>query len=240
MRRFPVPAHGGIRRAGASIDFRKEEVLATLSRKIFKSEALLYPAVLVVFGALSFMRNFVWTDEIALWRDASSKSPGIARALNNFGDALRIERRYEEAIPVFIRAIKNDPWYVEPHYNLAASFVGTERYDDAIPEFDTVLRINAVLKGGHFGERFSSRNELGAHANLGNIYNVKGMLGEAVSHYKEAIAISKDDASVRFNLAITYKRLGMLKEAKAEFEEVLRINPSDEGARQNLSIIGGR
>ena len=205
-----------------------------------RAENFILFAAILVFSLAAFSRNFVWTDGVSFWRDAAGKSPHEARPLNNLGSALMTAGRYDEAIAELKNSVKADPWYPESHFNLGVCYLKKGLLDDAIPEFDKVIGINAVLKGGHFGEAFSPRNEVGAHANLGNIYNVKGMLGEAVSHYKEAIAISKDDASVRFNLAITYKRLGMLKEAKAEFEEVLRIDPSDEGARQNLSIIGGR
>ncbi|HKZ46472.1 MAG TPA: tetratricopeptide repeat protein [Thermodesulfobacteriota bacterium] len=76
-----------------------------------------------------------------------------------------------------------------------------------------------------------------AYADLGNIYNIKGMLDRAISHYTEALRIAPKDTSTRFNLALTYKRSGNMSKAKAEFEEVLRLNPEDEGARRNLQEL---
>ena len=105
---------------------------------------------------------------------------------------------YDEAIAELKNLVKADPWYPESYFNLGVCYLKKGLLDDAIPEFDMVLRINAVLKGGHF-ERAARETNSGAHANLGNIHNVKGMSENAVSHYKEAIAVSKDDASVRFN-----------------------------------------
>jgi superkiller protein 3 len=137
-------------------------------------------------------------------------------------------------------AIREDPWYIEPHFNLAIAFIKTVRFDEAIPELKEVLRINSVLKKGHYGEEIYPRLELEAHANLGNIYSSKDMYEDAVLHYREGLKLAPGDTSTRFNLAVTYKRMGRLDEARAEFEEILRVDPTDRGARWNLKMLGRR
>lgn len=170
-----------------------------------------------------------------LWSDIAEKTVTKVRVYNNLGDAFLETGKYDEAISYLKFAVKADPWYLEPHYNMAVSYVKKKQYDEAIPEFEEVLRINDVLKKGHYGSRERPRHEVVAHANLGNIYNMKGMFDRAISHYKDALDIDPKDVSTRFNLAMTYKMLGDISRGRAEFEEVLRINPDDREARRNLA-----
>ncbi|MFZ3073374.1 MAG: tetratricopeptide repeat protein [Thermodesulfobacteriota bacterium] len=206
---------------------------------IKKTELIIFAALLSGFIVAAWFRNGVWKDEITFLTDVSSKSPHIARAHINLGNAFMNAGLYDTAIGHLKNSLASDPWYAESHYNLGVSYLKTGRFDEAIPEFIEALRINEVLRKGHFGEGVSLRNELGARVYLGNIYNVKGMFLDAVSHYMAALAISPDDASVRYNLALTLKKMGRIGDAKKEFEEVLRINPGDNEARGNLQALGG-
>jgi tetratricopeptide (TPR) repeat protein len=198
-------------------------------------------AVLVIcVSVAAFQRNLIWTMPVVLWSDVVRKSPLEARPHNNLGRALLASGRYDEAIPSLHLAVRADPRYMEPHYNLALSYIKTGRLDEAVPELKEVLRINKVLKRGHFGEKYKPDYDLKAYGDLGNIYSVKGMFGDAIFHYREALKLYPNDTAIRFNLALTYRRLGMLKEAREEFEEILKIDPTDDGAMWNLKMLGGR
>ena len=153
------------------------------------------------------------------------------------GNALISVERCDDAIPPLLLSIKADPLYIEPHSNIAMCYVKKGRFDDAIPKFEEVLRINAVLKKGHYGVQAVLKLDLQAHSNLGNIYNIKGMTDKAIFHYKEALNINPKDTSTRFNLAMTYEAIGMLKEAMAEFDGVLKIDTADEGARRGVERL---
>ncbi|MBI5560641.1 MAG: tetratricopeptide repeat protein, partial [Deltaproteobacteria bacterium] len=202
-----------------------------------KAESIIILVLLIILSAAAFKRNSYWDADTALWRDASDKSPGKARPSNNLGSALANAGRCEDAVPVLRLAIKSDQWYIEPHYNLAVCYIKKGSFDEALPELLFVLKINDVLKSGHYGASAAPRYELGANSNLGNIYHAKGMLSEAVSHYKEALLLDSNDTGTRFNLAITYKKMGRVEEAVKEFEEVLALNPGDDEARRNLSYL---
>ncbi len=193
--------------------------------------------IILLFGALSYRRNAVWRDGVSLWSDVVAKSPRESRPHNNLGDALIDRGMYREALEVLDLAVKADPWYVEPHYNKAISYIRLREYDMAREELEKVLDINDTLKAGHYGVRAMPKYELQANANLGNILTLKGDLYGAVRHYRAALELSPDDKSIHYNLGLTYKRLGMASEAGAEFEEVLRIDPHDDGAKWNLMLL---
>ncbi|GEM_PF-3054002 len=199
---------------------------------------IIFTALLIILSIVTIKRNHIWQNDIAFWSDVARKSPGIARPHNNMGSALLNVDRCDDAVPSFLLSIKADPWYIEPHSNIAMCYIKKGRFDDAIPKFEEVLRINAVLKKGHYGVQAASKLDLQAHSNLGNIYNIKGMTDKAIFHYKEALNINPKDASTHFNLAMTYEAIGMLKEAMAEFEEVLKTDPTDEGARRGIERLG--
>ncbi len=198
---------------------------------------IIFAALLIALSITTIKRNSMWQNAITFWSDVAGKSPGEARPHNNMGSALIIAGRCDDAMPSLLLSIKADPWYIEPHYNIALCYIKKGRFDDAIPKLEEVLRINAVLKKGHYGVQTASRLDLQAHSNRGNIYNIKGMTDKAIFHYKEALNINPKDTSTQFNLAMTYEAIGMLKEARAEFEEVLKTDPTDKGARRGVERI---
>ena len=93
-------------------------------------------ALLLVLASffISYERNLLWKDEIVLWRDVISKSAKSARGLNNLGSALVNRNMFREAIEPLSLSITIEPRHLEPHFNLANSYLrsgmidGTEGY----------------------------------------------------------------------------------------------------------------
>lgn len=208
-----------------------------MTASISKREAAVSVILLLILSIVVRGRNHAWGNEITFWSDVAGKSPNKTRAHNNLGNALINAGRCDEAIFSLRLAIRADQWYIEPHYNIALCHIKKGLYDEAIPELEEVLRISAILKKGHYGAAVQPRYEMQAYADLGNIYNVKGMLDRAIFYYTEALRIAPKDISTHFNLALTYKRSGNMSKARTEFEEVVRLNPEDEGARRNLQEL---
>jgi protein O-mannosyl-transferase len=70
---------------------------------------------------LTFARNEVWLTPLALWQDALGKSPQKARVYLNVGYALHREKRIEEAIPFYCKALAIDPRNLQAQINLNAA-----------------------------------------------------------------------------------------------------------------------
>jgi tetratricopeptide (TPR) repeat protein len=78
-------------------------------------------AVAVTLCILTYQRNQVWRTPLTLWRDALAKSPGKARPYANVGTALHREKRIDEAISFFCKALAIDPGYKRAEANLNAA-----------------------------------------------------------------------------------------------------------------------
>lgn len=74
--------------------------------------------LLITLATATHLRNRVYQDEVGFWDDTAAKSPHNARAFNNLGYALALEKRNAEADAAFSRALELDPGYVKAKINL--------------------------------------------------------------------------------------------------------------------------
>src|SRR5438067_1618274 len=81
--------------------------------------------------------------------------------------------------------------------------------------------------------RYNHDNAL-AHNNLGNALEQKGLLDEAMFHYRKAVELSPDYADAEYNLGRALFRKGQIDEAIACWQKTLSIHPDDADAHANL------
>jgi len=93
------------------------------------------------FTYLTYERNKVWRDDIALWKDATEKAPDNARAYNNLGRAYGARGRDIEAIEEFKKAVKLLPNYALAHMNMAVSYSRLDMVSAAEFHFKEALRL---------------------------------------------------------------------------------------------------
>jgi tetratricopeptide (TPR) repeat protein len=87
---------------------------------------------------------------------------------------------------------------------------------------------NATARG-----RYNHGNAL-AHNNLGNALEQKGLLDEAMFHYRKAVELSPDYADGEYNLGRALFREGQIDEAIACWQKTLSIHPDDADAHANF------
>lgn len=75
-------------------------------------------AVLALTGLATHLRNEVYRDEAAFWRDVVSRSPHNARAYNNLGIALADQCDLPRAEQAWLRALALDQGYMRAAVNL--------------------------------------------------------------------------------------------------------------------------
>ena len=75
------------------------------------------------------------------------------------------------------------------------------------------------------------------YENLGTAFSEKGLVGEALHSYKEALKIDPANSDILYNIGFLYAKLGLPDMAIKFYTEAVRVNPEDLGARQELERL---
>jgi protein O-mannosyl-transferase len=75
-----------------------------------------------------------------------------------------------------------------------------------------------------------------AHNNLGNMLSDRGLVDEAMAHYRQALEANPQHASAHYNLAGALLNRGQVEEAIAHYRSDLEIRPDDADARNYLGV----
>ncbi len=97
-------------------------ILVITCHRVFPGR-LAVPALVAfcaTLGLATALRNADYSSEVALWQDASAKSPDKARVFNNLGYALQQTERFEEARAAYQRALALDPAHDKARLNLSS------------------------------------------------------------------------------------------------------------------------
>ncbi|MGD9228939.1 MAG: tetratricopeptide repeat protein [Desulfobacterales bacterium] len=210
---------------------------------------------LVIGGSVwTYERNKVWRDRITIWQDCVKKSPQKARPYNNLGVALADERRYNEAVALYHKALQIDPYYPNAYANLGFTLAKQGKVEEGITQFLKALQIKprdhetlsnlgvALIMQEQYEEAIkylSKALEINphfakAHNNLGVALRRQNRLQEAMDYFRSAIQLDPDYAEAYNNLGVTLATQGRYEEAITQFSAALEINPGYTNARQNL------
>jgi protein O-mannosyl-transferase len=182
--------------------------------------------VCVAAGYLTYERNRVWSDEVTLWSDVVSKSPGKARGYSNRGRALAETKRPQEALADFNRALSLDPTNSDCYNNRANVLVQNGYPDEAIADCDSALKHPPPLDY-QYGMIFFNR---------GTAYLRKNQIEPAIRDLNEALRLIPAHESALFNRAIAFAAKGEYDKAIADNSSVLEMNPGHVKALNNRGI----
>jgi Flp pilus assembly protein TadD len=136
------------------------------ARHVARDTAIAGAVAASFLGLVTWNRNPVWQDEIALWSDAAAKSPDHYRPVFNWGAALTKQRRFAEAATVLRRGTELDPRSVAARVQLgvvlylagdpAGAEVELRRAVEIAPDDpDALLNLSVLL--GAVGKRPEAR-----------------------------------------------------------------------------------
>lgn len=181
--------------------------------------------IIILFSALTLMRNNVWADRVALWEDTVRKSPNKARPHYNLGyDYLR-QGRVADASREFQTAILLKPDFADAYNNLGDIYASQGRMDAAIDVFNKAVEADPFFAV--------------AYNNLGTIYDERGQFDEAAAGYRAAIKLKPDYIDARLNLGNLLIKADRISEAAIEFQNVLEFAPYNEEASDKLRSLSG-
>jgi len=115
------------------------------------------------------------------------------------GNHLCRKGKYEDALQQYQKALVQEPDNPKIHYNMARALYKTEKYDEAISEFELGL----LMKDKKF--------KANSFYNIGNCQFRKGQLDAAINAYKTALLLNPDDMEAKQNLEFCIKLKESLK-----------------------------
>jgi len=227
---------------------------------IGRGSLIVFAAIAVGLGGLSFRRNGDYRTALALWTDTLAKQPHNGRGHNDLGAVLvTIPGRLADGIAEYRMALKSDPDYADAHNNLGVALATDPAHlNEAMAQFQAALKIDPRYAPAHYNlgvawmrtpghltdaiAEFQTALQikpdyLHAHNSMGlALMRIPGRMPEAIAEFQAALKIDPHDFRFHFNLGVALaKDKGRIPEAIAEFETALRINPDLFQARQ---IIG--
>jgi tetratricopeptide (TPR) repeat protein len=178
-------------------------------------EAMIGLAGLIITGlaANSYYETAAWRNSETLWRHALAVTKNNYIAHNNLGGALRKDKRLDEAIVEYRKALETCTSCPGVYNSLGHTFADKGDWQEAIEWYQRAI------------ENWP-RPDAGNNNNMGIALVQLGRTDEALAQFQEALRLDRDYIDVHYNLALLFKRLGRRQEAKTEFEEVLRIVPN--------------
>jgi Tfp pilus assembly protein PilF len=183
----------------------------------------LISVVLLVFGFFTARQVSQWRDSTTLFEHTLSVAPGNLVIEYNLGHVLGQQRRYDEAIPHFMEALRIKPDFFDALLNMGVTLVEQGKPAEAVSYYDRALSV----------EPDSAK----AHMQLALALVAREKVDDALPHVYKALELSPNDADIRTNLGLILARLGKLSEAAAQLNEALRLNPNNAEAHNNLGLV---
>jgi tetratricopeptide (TPR) repeat protein len=215
-----------------------------------KNKYLAISIFVIIIGSnsfLTFMRNYIWKDELTFWNDNVTKKPNLSTALMNRGLAYATLGQWEKAIDDYSKAIENAPIDAETYDNRGVAYCTLEQWGKAIDDFSRAIKIdsnflrayyNRGITYGRIGQLDKSIADYSriiqiypksdkAYSNRGVDYFNLGQFDKAISDYSMAILINPNYTDAFYNRGLTYGKLGKWENAIADYSKVLEIDPNN-------------
>jgi uncharacterized protein (TIGR02145 family) len=156
------------------------------------------------------------------------KLPAItddALAYLNKGEDLYRERKYDEAIREFDKALAINKNLANGYYFRGSAYFFKNDPDRALADYNTALKIKP-----DFYQALSGR---------GVVYAITGNKDRAIEDFNAALRIKPNDPEALLNRGATYKRKGNYDLAIEDFNATLRIRPDEYVALSNRCATYG-
>jgi tetratricopeptide (TPR) repeat protein len=171
---------------------------------------------------------------------------GIAQKHNERGVFLFSQRRYEEAISHFEKAIQKKPDYAGAYNNLGASYIQVEKFDCAISALEKAVELDQGYLEAHFSlgiAHYLNKD----YDNALNVFtdligkNPNDTLLIDTYHAISSIFLEKgqvkDCAEALTAVATLYEKQGKIEDAIKKLNIAVEVYPDSASAHHNLAKI---
>ena len=159
-------------------------------------------------------------DAINNFQQALKLNPRHLLALDNLGNAYRLQKRWDEARQTLERALETAPDDPEANYSLGMVFAQTNEIAQAYEHLQRALKSRPVYPE--------------ALNNLGILYLLTHRRDEAVSSFEQCIRVSPAFDQAYLNLARVYALEGNRDQARNVLSDLLKQHPDHAMAKEML------
>lgn len=161
---------------------------------------------------------------VRAYRRGLEVAPTDVELLNSLGFALFQQGESEQAVTALERALDVDPQHWKAHNNMALAAIDLGELE---------------LAEAHYRESIAIQPQPAIYNDLGFVLERQGLVDEATSLYREALALDPASASANYNLGSTLARQGELELAETHFRTSLASKPNA-ATHTALAIVIGR
>jgi arylsulfatase A-like enzyme/Tfp pilus assembly protein PilF len=185
--------------------------------------------------------------------------PDILDAHQMLGQLATTQRRFEDALGHFRRALELDPAHKNSLMGMASSYQKLGRSEEALVGFRRALEISGhdtratlaiadiEFSLGRLDEAAKALHEAAEtteapaliYNKLGEVRAEQGRPGEAINLFARAVEEKDDFALPHFNLAALYEEAGDAQRAIAQYERAIELAPKYHEAQFNLGRLVG-
>jgi Flp pilus assembly protein TadD len=211
--------------------------------------------VVIALGAMTFVRNEVYRDEVVFWEDVVRKSPRNVRGRVALASALILAHRPADAAKQAYLAVQLAPGNAKAHNDLGLALGKLGQTDRALAAYREAIRLDPKIPEpyGNLGNALRKSDpeaaivnyrkalalqphDVAARINLGNLLR-KTSPAEAEEHYRAALGFDPSCAEAHNNLGNLLRQQGRLDEAMTHIRTALRLKPDYQDAQRNLRIL---
>ena len=158
-------------------------------------EVLLTNEQQVTIEAAEIAKEFGdYEEALIMFREVLNQNPVATDAFVGMGEIFLIQKRWDQAEPVYARAAKLDPRNFDAQYGHGVSLQMLKRFVDAVRAYHRALTINP--------------EDIGANVNIATTYLQMGRPQSAIVFAQRAIELDGSSAGAQITVAATYQLLG--------------------------------
>ncbi len=209
----------------------------------------------LVFSYLTFTRCKIWKDDYTMASDLVKKHPNDWLSLNNMGYILFEQKRYNDAVGYFQRALSYKPNYVRASINLSSCFIQLNNPQNALVVTDSALTRNPknhyllANKANILFRKFNRFEEasryfeeaiqmdgknLGLYLDLSECYYAMKSYDKALATVNKGLVIFPDNHVLFNNKGYLFFLKGNYTAAVEQYKMALKLMPGFQLAKENL------
>jgi hypothetical protein len=188
--------------------------------------ATLCVVVLLLSASMSYAtitESFYFRDNLTFYAYNLQQAPHHPDAESNYASVLAEQGQYGHAIEAFLDAVKYNPTYWTPTYNLALTYYKIGNLPESEKYFLRAVELNPYKADEYFY--------------LGVIRFKTGRTADGVAYLRRAIGLNPNGFVYHFALGMMLKTQGDLNGALEQFKLELANNPNQESAKEQIREI---